>query len=905
MAEGSSGAGSGESVNVHFGANIEELTEKIGLIVETFEKAFAGISTILAGGALFKEVIESTDEMIDATRRMMAQTGMTAEAAQAWTQVLKNSDTTAEAFTSTLMHMQMRLNNNREAFDQYKITTRDAGGNLLAADEIFRNVITTLANMKVGADRNAASLQLLGRNARDIEPYMRAVQANQEEIAKKQAELGLVVTKTNILMKDAFHDMLGDVSMVFSGMAKAAATEVQPGLIELGHQFTELGPQLVEVTRNIMTVWTSMTDAMKAAVRSLLDVIKTVFGMIGVEVKKDIGEGSETGSAFKELNDFFKATALELRTLELAFKEFGELVKLVAKDIRSMWEMAKAVVTMGAPTPENFNKLKDRLHEIVEKSRDDNHEYKSNLEAMVAQHKLTVDKLNGVGGDDRRDKSAYNAVGATADSGSGHAVIKDKNADAMIKAREALAKALAAAELALLKDADAEQLRELDDANKLKTISTENYYARKAQLLHDDNAAEQKSIEQQKRAVEAEKPDSAVGKVVQQAKLAELQGKLNLLKQQNLEIDKDIARALDDQLEVERNKIALGGASGAEDKINKQIDAERALATFKLEHEQITQQQLSAMEAEWENRRYQAELSRLAVAQSQLHAQDVVGWEASWQAVEAAQRVHIANMQKNDLVLAKSEQQLTLAASQGVKSGFTSMFTDLMNGTVTIGQAFHNLGQTIRGVFTNLIAQRFAQKLFGPESGFGKAIDSVVDLVFVGVSKMIGIQVSGQQAQTAAVAEGAIERVAIESWAAVKSVAVSAWAAIQKIGAAAWEAAANVYAAVSEIPYVGWILAPAMAVAAGAAVLGFASKIASAEGGWWQVPNDTLTNIHKDEMVLPSQEAKGLRSMIQGGGQGGAPVHIHGKPDDTIKLRDLAGVLKQLGRNHVFVGSGR
>jgi hypothetical protein len=107
-------------------------------------------------------------------------------------------------------------------------------------------------------------------------------------------------------------------------------------------------------------------------------------------------------------------------------------------------------------------------------------------------------------------------------------------------------------------------------------------------------------------------------------------------------------------------------------------------------------------------------------------------------------------MKKINLDLFKYQQQLRNTARADIRASFTDMFSSLMNGTATIGQAFHKLGTDIRTIFVNLIAQRFAQKLFGPESGFGKAINSMVDLVFDGVSRMVGIQVAGQEAQTAA-----------------------------------------------------------------------------------------------------------------------------------------------------------
>jgi hypothetical protein len=98
--------------------------------------------------------------------------------------------------------------------------------------------------------------------------------------------------------------------------------------------------------------------------------------------------------------------------------------------------------------------------------------------------------------------------------------------------------------------------------------------------------------------------------------------------------------------------------------------------------------------------------------------------------------------------------------------------------------------------------------------------------------------------------------------------ASSAEAGQKTIANDAYKAAAGAYASAADIPYVGWIMAPVAGAAAFVAVEAFGSSI-SAAGGYYQVPGDMMANIHKDEMVLPSWAAKGVRSIIDTG-QGGS-----------------------------------
>ncbi|AYJ86204.1 hypothetical protein D3Y57_09800 [Sphingomonas paeninsulae] len=78
-------------------------------------------------------------------------------------------------------------------------------------------------------------------------------------------------------------------------------------------------------------------------------------------------------------------------------------------------------------------------------------------------------------------------------------------------------------------------------------------------------------------------------------------------------------------------------------------------------------------------------------------------------------------------------------------------------------------------------------------------------------------------------------------------------------------AASAAFASTAAIPIVGPALAPAAAATAMGAVMSFA-PMASMAGGNWQVSDDMIAQIHKDEMVLPARLAAPLRSMINGGG---------------------------------------
>jgi len=83
-------------------------------------------------------------------------------------------------------------------------------------------------------------------------------------------------------------------------------------------------------------------------------------------------------------------------------------------------------------------------------------------------------------------------------------------------------------------------------------------------------------------------------------------------------------------------------------------------------------------------------------------------------------------------------------------------------------------------------------------------------------------------------------------------------------------AAQHAYDAVVDTPIIGPVLAPIAAAGAFAAVTAFGS----AEGGQYYVPNNQLTMLHPQEMVLPAGIANQMRNVIGGGGSGGSGVTV-------------------------------
>jgi len=114
-----------------------------------------------------------------------------------------------------------------------------------------------------------------------------------------------------------------------------------------------------------------------------------------------------------------------------------------------------------------------------------------------------------------------------------------------------------------------------------------------------------------------------------------------------------------------------------------------------------------------------------------------------------------------------------------------------------------------------------------------------------------------EAAQTAEKEVGVAQRNAIQGAGNATGLMQQAAAKGQVVASDADQAASGAYASASQIPYVGWLMGPAAAATAAAAVMAFA------EGGQLRVTSaQQPTMLHKDEMVWPGWAAHGARNML-------------------------------------------
>lgn len=243
--------------------------------------------------------------------------------------------------------------------------------------------------------------------------------------------------------------------------------------------------------------------------------------------------------------------------------------------------------------------------------------------------------------------------------------------------------------------------------------------------------------------------------------------------------------------------------------------------------------------------------------------------------------------------------------------GFTSRLANLwdqgiqslMNGTLTWSNATKAVLADM-GAFALQSATKELQGWLRIQ-----AIKLARKLGFVGAET--AAEASGQAAQTGATIAGEATRTSVTAAGGLARLGLKAAEAIKGIMMSAWEAMAGAFKAMVAIPYIGPILAVGAGAAAFGLVAGLAGKIKSARGGY-DIPSgvNPVTQLHEEEMVLPSQHANTIRemgkAMRSGASFGAAAAAEGGGAGATINISaiDAKSIERLLKKNGRAVASG-
>ena len=820
---------------------VEALNGKISSIGNAF-KELAELATLGVIGEQFVELGLKTSEYAEglelASQRTGATTEKLAELGYAATTVGASSETMQRALQLLSRNMQSVTDDGgplNQAFKAIGLSAQQVKE--MSPEEVLERMAVVFSSTQDGASKTALAMQLLGRNGAELIPLLNKGAAGLDELGERAKQLGLVLSGEASEAALAMAEKMKEVHGAAQGLEMTIGQQLQPTLMAMATAF-------VDVATDGQTFKTA-GEAIGAVMQSVAFVAGAVFMTL-----KDMGDGLGALAA--------------------------QAVALAHGDLAGATAIGKMRDEEEAKNEAAFEKMKSDLAG-----------FKSQAEGVH----IDVGKGGGEGGWDKKGKVNFDPNA-------------NKGADAMAAARLALQKANEEAILALQKQYATEGTAVLDDAYKNNLVTTEQYYASRLQMQLNAADVEIDGKKKELAALQAMKPSAKPEEnVKRQAEEAKLEGEIAVMVEKRTDAIRANGTAYMDAARQRSAALAEIAASEQKTTTGNQIATEKANLEALKSMRMVSADDALAIERDLENRSFAADQAyyaqKLQLANND--AQKIA--EIKAQELNAEQQ-HAQRLLAIDQQAAQQAAQFTIDAQAGIEKSFQTMFAQIIGGATKLKDVFHNFTSAVGTMFEQLIAQRFADRLFGSGSEGNGIIKQLVDPVQQGLQQVLALfvkseaqklaaskaadiqqkgldeirkseaamadnaEVASATAATSTITEqataGAQEQMAAQESASVTITATRQTEAAAGVMSYASAAATAAMASVAAIPIYGW----ALAAGVGAAVFaGAKSYLASAAGGWDEVPEDQLAMVHKDEMIMSAPLAEGIRKMVASGGQ--------------------------------------
>lgn len=213
--------------------------------LERFQTPFIAITSLLAGGMLFKEIIADTrkwnEEAISLARTLGIDTAEASKLALA----LSSIYVTTETYLTAEQMLVRQLASGSDVFKRYGIETRDSNGHLRSATSIMNDVLEKLRSLEQGTNRTAAGTQFFSRSWADAQQLLRLTPEIMEEASKKAEKLNLVVGVDAVTANENYKRALSDVEDVALALKVAIGSELMPVLTVFADWLSTDGAPLV------------------------------------------------------------------------------------------------------------------------------------------------------------------------------------------------------------------------------------------------------------------------------------------------------------------------------------------------------------------------------------------------------------------------------------------------------------------------------------------------------------------------------------------------------------------------------------------------------------------------------------------------------------------------------------
>ena len=235
------------------------------------------VAGLVAGfGKLTIETAQAADEILT-----LAQvTGLTTDQIQELRYAEELLDVSTETLTGSMTRMIRNMNTARrgtgdaaEAFQKLRIRITDSTGQLRDSEQVFLEVIDALGRMRNETERDALSMAIFGRSARELTPLIEAGSEALKELADEAHRMGYVMDENTLQKFGALDDAMQRFNNQTTTFKNSIAIVLLPVLTGFFEVLNKIDPKVIATVAIIGSIAAIAITVVKA-IKNVTDIFK-------------------------------------------------------------------------------------------------------------------------------------------------------------------------------------------------------------------------------------------------------------------------------------------------------------------------------------------------------------------------------------------------------------------------------------------------------------------------------------------------------------------------------------------------------------------------------------------------------------------------------------------------------
>ena len=264
-------------------------------LVSALQQVGGAIMDVATKSTQWADDLQSTSEII----------GVSTETLQKWSYAAEFVDTSVESIQGAMTKLKRNMDDAQEgsrtaqaAFRELGVSVTDSSGHLRNAETVFYEVIDALGSMDNATERDAASMEVFGKSATELNNLIEAGSGALQSYGEEAEGLGIIMDTNTVAALASMNNSFDRLDAVMEAAQARLSAEFAPAVAIVVERISQLDPAVLEVVAGIgalFSVASSLAPVLQAiaSVTALSTVAKVAnAGATQVQTMAETGLGA-------------------------------------------------------------------------------------------------------------------------------------------------------------------------------------------------------------------------------------------------------------------------------------------------------------------------------------------------------------------------------------------------------------------------------------------------------------------------------------------------------------------------------------------------------------------------------------------------------------------------------------